>query len=257
MIKHPKISVITVSYNSQSTIKHTVESVASQDYDNTEYVIVDGKSSDWTLDILDFCKDKINVFISERDNGIYDAMNKGILASSGDVIGILNSDDFYASNNILSKVAKVFEASDCDCVYGDLLYVDRGDAAKVIRYWKSGEFNKKKLDNGWMLPHPTFFVKREIYDKYGLYNVDLNSAADYEMTLRLLYKNKLKAIYINDILVKMRMGGKSNRTLWNRLKANNEDGLAWSKNHLQKPFFLRFKKPLKKLKQFFLKPKLF
>ena len=114
-----------------------------------------------------------------------------------------------------------------------------------------------KLNNGWMLPHPTFFVKRSVYEKYGLYNTDLKSAADYEMILRLLYKHNLNVVYMDEIMVKMRMGGKSNRSLWNRIKANNEDGLAWSKNQLNKPFFIRFKKPLKKIKQFFVKPDFF
>ena len=254
MNNKPKISVITVSYNSQSTILHTVDSVKNQDYKNKEHVIVDGQSTDWTLDILNFCKHNIDVFISEKDEGIYDAMNKGILASSGDIIGILNSDDFYTDNNILSQVVDVFEQSNCDCLYGDLVYVNRGDSSKIVRYWQSGEFNSKNLDKGWMLPHPTFFVKREVYEKYGLYRLDLNSAADYEMTLRLLYHNNLKVVYLNKILVKMRIGGKSNRTLFNRLKANNEDSLSWSINNLKKPLFLRFKKPLKKIKQFFVRP---
>ncbi len=254
MNNKPKISVITVSYNSQSTIRKTVESVANQDYTNKEHVVIDGKSTDWTLDILDFCKQKIDILVSEEDEGIYDAMNKGILASSGDIIGILNSDDFYADQNILTQVAEIFEKSKCDCLYGDLVYVSRGDSSKVVRYWQSGDFNSKNLDNGWMLPHPTFFVRREVYEKYGLYRLDLNSAADYEMTLRLLYHNSLKVVYLNKILVKMRVGGMSNRNLFNRLRANNQDSLSWTINNLKKPFFLRVKKPLKKIKQFFLRP---
>ncbi|MDB0027594.1 glycosyltransferase, partial [Flavobacteriales bacterium] len=192
MIKEPKISIITVSFNSQSTIKHTIKSVDSQDYQNKEYLLIDGLSNDWTLDIVSFLKDKINYFVSEKDNGIYDAMNKGINASSGDIIGILNSDDFYSSNQVLSKVAKIFVESDCDCLYGDLVYVDKGDARNIVRYWKSGKFSKKKLRMGWMLPHPTFFVKKAIYEKYGLYNLKLKTAADYEMILRLLHKDNIK-----------------------------------------------------------------
>ena len=255
MVRSLKISIITVAYNCQSTIKHTVESVGYQDYPNVEYIVIDGASTDWTLEILDYCQDKIDYFISEEDNGIYDAMNKGILASTGDIIGILNSDDFYPDNEVLSKVAKAFKNSDCDCVYGDLVYVNKGDTKKIVRYWKSGKFNISKLNNGWMLPHPTFFVKKSVYEKYGLYSTDLKSAADYEMILRLLLKYKLNVIYIPEILVKMRMGGKSNRSFWNRIKANHEDSLAWTKNQLNKPMFIRFKKPLKKIRQFFLKPK--
>ena len=256
MVRDPKISIITVAYNGQSTIKHTVESVSSQDYPYVEYIIIDGASTDWTIDILDYCKDKIDYLISEEDNGIYDAMNKGILASTGDIIGILNSDDFYPNNEVLSKVAQVFKDSDCDCVYGDLVYVNKGDASKIVRYWKSGKFNMSKLNNGWMLPHPTFFVKKSIYNKFGLYNTELENAADYEMILRLLYKHAIKVSYIPNILVKMRTGGTSNSSLVNRLKANREDGFAWRLNDLRKPIFLRFLKPLKKIRQFFLKPKI-
>ena len=256
MHSNPKISIITVSFNSQSTIKHTIQSVASQDYQNKEYILIDGASTDWTLDIISFLKDKINYFVSEKDNGIYDAMNKGIKVATGEIIGILNSDDFYSNNEVLSKVANIFEETDCDCLYGDLVYVDKGDARNIVRYWKSGKFSKKKLRMGWMLPHPTFFVKKEIYEKYGLYNLKLKTAADYEMILKLLYKHNILVRYIPMILVKMRTGGTSNSSLINRIRANKEDGLAWTKNQLNKPLFIRIKKPLQKIRQFFLKPKI-
>ena len=160
MIKNPKISIITVSYNSQSTIKHTIDSVSSQTYKNKEYILIDGASKDWTLDILDFKKDKIDTFVSEPDDGIYDAMNKGIKTANGDIVGILNSDDFYYNQDVLSKVAKVFEETNCDCLYGDLIFVNKGDARKIVRYWKSGKFEKNLMTKGWMLPHPTFFVRK-------------------------------------------------------------------------------------------------
>ena len=256
MNKSPKISIITVSFNSQSTIKHTIQSVASQDYQNKEYILIDGASTDWTLDIISFLKDKINYFVSEKDNGIYDAMNKGIKASSGDIIGILNSDDFYSNDQVLSKVTNIFKETDCDCLYGDLVYVDKGDARNIVRYWKSGKFSKKKLRMGWMLPHPTFFVKKEIYEKYGLYNLKLKTAADYEMILRLLHNDSIKVEYLPEILIKMRIGGESNSSFINRLKGNYEDNLAWDMNNLRKPPFIRFLKPLRKIKQFFKKPKI-
>ncbi len=256
MIKEPKISIITVSFNSQSTIKHTIQSVYSQDYQNKEYLLIDGASTDWTLEITSFLKDKINYFATEKDNGIYDAMNKGIKASSGDIIGILNSDDFYSNNEVLSKVANIFEETDCDCLYGDLVYVDRGDTRNIVRYWKSGQFSKRKLRMGWMLPHPTFFVKKEIYEKYGLYNQKLKTAADYEMILRLLHKDTLKVEYLPEILIKMRIGGESNSSFINRIKGNYEDNLAWDMNNLRKPPLIRFLKPLRKIKQFFKKPKI-
>ena len=256
MIKELKISIITVVLNSASTIKDTIESIISQNYKNIEYIVIDGGSTDGTIEIVQAYEKHIAYFSSEIDSGIYDAMNKGIIAATGDVIGILNSDDFYPNSFVLNNIAESFKKHDCDAVYGDLVYVKENNISKVTRYWKSGKYSISKIKNGWMLPHPTFFVKRSIYEKYGLYNTDLSSAADYEMILRLLYKNKLNVIYIPEILVKMRMGGASNRSVWNRIKANKEDSLAWTKNQLNKPFFVRFKKPLQKLRQFFLKPKL-
>jgi len=254
MIENPKISIITVAFNSQSTIKHTIDSVANQDYKNKEYILIDGASKDWTLDIINFKKDKIDYFVSEDDNGIYDAMNKGIKAATGDIIGILNSDDFYPKNSVLSKVAEVFVRTNCDCLYGDLVYVKTADARQIVRYWKSGEFNRKKLNKGWMLPHPTFFVKKEVYEKYGLYNIKLKNAADYEMILRLLYRHKLSVEYIPEIMIKMRMGGASNKSLLNRLRANYEDNKAWRLNDLYRPYFIRILKPISKLKQFLRRP---
>ena len=255
MIKNPKISIITVSYNSQCTIKHTIDSFSSQTYKNKEYILIDGASKDWTLDILDFKKDEIDNFVSEPDSGIYDAMNKGIKAANGDIVGILNSDDFYYNQDVLSKVAKVFKDTDCDCLYGDLVFVNKVNARKIVRYWKSGKFEKNLIKKGWMLPHPTFFVKKEIYQKYGLYNTRLKSAADYEMILRLLHKEKIIVEYIPEILIKMRMGGESNASIWNRLKGNIEDNIAWDLNGLKKPPFIRFLKPFRKIFQFFRKPK--
>ena len=249
-----KISIITVSFNSQSTIRQTIDSVFSQDYQNKEHILIDGKSKDWTLEIVEFCKEKLDYFISEDDDGIYDAMNKGIKVATGDIIGILNSDDFYPDNNVISKVAEVFNKTKCDCLYGDLVYVKSTFARKVVRYWKSGNYTKKRIKQGWMLPHPTFFVRKKIYEKYGLYDTKLKSAADYEMILRLLYIRKLKVEYIPQIMVKMRLGGKSNRTIINRLRANYEDNMAWKLNNLYKPYFIRILKPMLKLKQFFNKP---
>ena len=250
-----KISIITVSFNSAKTIKETIESILIQDYNNIEYIIIDGGSSDETIDIVKSYSEKISYFISEKDNGIYDAMNKGIKAATGDIVGILNSDDFYPNSFVLSNVAKSFKKYNCDAVYGDLVYVKAKDATQIKRYWQAGNYNTSKIKNGWMLPHPTFFVKKVMYDRYGLYNTDLKSAADYEMILKLLYKENISVQYIPMILVKMRMGGASNSTFLNRIRANKEDGLAWTKNHLNKPMFVRIKKPLQKVFQFFKKPK--
>jgi len=251
-----KISIITVSFNSVITIRDTIESIISQDYNNIEYIIIDAGSNDGTLDIIKEYKEHISYFISEADNGIYDGMNKGIAAATGDIVGILNSDDFYPNSFVISNVASTFEKQRCDAVYGDLVYVKFFDIDKIIRYWQSGEYTVKKIKNGWMLPHPTFFVKKYLYDKYGYYNTDFKTAADYEMILKLLYKHNIKVFYIPMILVNMRMGGASNSSILNRIRANKEDGLAWTKNQLNKPLFVRIKKPLQKVKQFFLRPKL-
>lgn len=255
MVKIPKISIITVSFNSVRTIQDTIESILLQDYKNIEYIIIDAGSSDGTVEIIKSFGDKITYFISESDQGIYDGMNKGIKAASGDLIGILNSDDFYPNNFILSNVAKTFFHNQCDAVYGDLVYVKHCDKNKIVRYWQAGDYSALKITNGWMLPHPTFFVKKSIYDRFGLYNTELKSAADYEMILKLLYKQNISVKYIPMILVNMRVGGASNSSLINRIKANKEDGLAWTKNQLNKPMFIRIKKPLQKVRQFFLKPK--
>ena len=256
MNNSPKISIITVSLNSVKTIKQTIESILSQDYSNIEYIIIDGGSTDGTVKVIESYSDKISYYISEPDKGIYEGMNKGIKAATGDVIGILNSDDFYPNNFVLSNVVKTFNNSNCDAVYGDLVYVKESDTSKIVRYWQTGEYSTSRIKNGWMLPHPTFFVKKSIYDRFGLYNTDLKTAADYEMILKLLYKQNINVIYIPMILVKMRLGGASNSSLMNRIRANKEDGLAWTKNQLNKPLFIRIKKPLQKVKQFFVKPKI-
>jgi glycosyltransferase len=245
-----------VSFNSVETIRDTIKSIISQDYENIEYILIDAGSTDGTLDIIKEYEGYINYFSSEEDDGIYDGMNKGISVASGEVVGILNSDDFYPNSYIVSNVARTFEKRNCDAVYGDLVYVKFYDTDKIVRYWQSGNYSVKKIKNGWMLPHPTFFVKREMYEKYGYYNTELKSAADYEMILKLLYKQNINVFYIPMILIKMRMGGKSNASIMNRIRANKEDGLAWTENQLNKPLFIRIKKPLQKIKQFFLKPKL-
>ena len=251
-----KISIITVSFNSEKTIRDTIKSIINQDYKNIEYIVIDGNSTDDTNQIVKEYADNVDIHISEDDEGIYDAMNKGIKSASGDIIGILNSDDFYPNAYVLSNVVKTFSKYKSDAVYGDLVYVNAKDISKIKRYWQSGPYTTKKLKNGWMLPHPTFFVKSSIYKQYGLYNTSLHMAADYDMIIRLLYKFNISANYIPMILVKMRTGGASNASIFDRLIANKQDGLAWTKNQLNKPYFIRIKKPLQKIMQFFQKPKI-
>lgn len=245
-----KISIITVTYNSSETLEQTILSVINQTYKNIEFIIVDGKSNDATLEIINKYKNHIHQFISEKDNGIYDALNKGIKMATGDIIGILHSDDFYTDNLVLEKVATAFLNNKCDALYADLYYVDRFNTNKIIRKWKSGSYSDSSFLFGWMPPHPTFFVKREVYNTLGAFNLNFKTSADYELMLRLLHKHKIKTTYLPEFIVKMRMGGQSNVTTRNRIAANLEDRKAWEVNNLKPYFFTLFLKPLRKIKQF-------
>jgi glycosyltransferase involved in cell wall biosynthesis len=245
-----KVSIITISYNSAETIEDTIKSVVSQDYPNIEYIIIDGASKDETLSIVGKYKDKIAKVVSEKDKGIYDAMNKGVENATGDIIGILNSDDYYYDESVISEVVQLFENEKTDGLYADLVYVDRADSDKVIRYWKSGEYQPGKFLKGWMPPHPTFFVKKEVYEKFGLYSTDLRSAADYEFMLRVIHKHNISLSYMPRILTKMRVGGMSNVSLKNRWKANMEDRRAWKINGLKPKWYTLTVKPLSKILQF-------
>lgn len=244
-----RVSIITVTYNSEATIKDTLESVKNQSYSNIEHILVDGNSKDRTVEIIKSYP-HVSKCISERDMGLYDAMNKGLQLATGDVIGILNSDDFYAENDVIQKVAELFERENPDTIYGDLDYVDPVEVNKVIRKWRSGNFNRSKFWYGWMPPHPTFFVKREVYEQVGLFNISLRSAADYELMLRILFKYQYNSSYLPNVLVKMRAGGVSNSSLKRRINANKEDRLAWKMNNLHPYFFTLYLKPLRKVFQF-------
>jgi len=245
----PKISIITVSFNSAQTIGDTLKSIAGQSYPNIEHIIVDGSSTDQTMQIV-MGFPHVTKCISEKDEGIYFAMNKGIAMASGDVIGILNADDLYADNGVVAKVAAVFEDPAVDATYADLVFVDREDVSEVVRTWKSGPFKRYSMYNGWMPPHPTFFVRRSLYEKYGLFNTILRSAADYELMLRFLLKHEINLSYIPQTIINMRQGGKSTASISNRIKANVEDRKAWRMNGLKPHFFTLILKPLRKIKQF-------
>ena len=169
---NPRVTIITVCFNSEKTIKDTIESVLSQDYKNIEYIIVDADSSDETKNIIQQFEDKISLFICEKDNGIYDGMNKGIKNSTGEIIGILNSDDIYSSDKVISEVVSKLKITNTSTLYADLVFVKKDNLNKVMRYWKSGQFSIKKLKKGWMLPHPTLFVRKEVYERFGLYNYE-------------------------------------------------------------------------------------
>ncbi len=245
----PKISIITVTYNSALTLTDTLKSVQLQNYPNIEHIIVDGNSNDETLKIVQSFP-HVSKWISEKDSGLYDAMNKGVQLATGDIIGILNSDDLYAHNNVLAKVAEKFMNNNVDAVYGDLYYVNATNINKVIRVWKSGKFRKSNFILGWMPPHPTFFVKKEVYNKAGYFNLSLKRSADYELMLRFLLKHQINVDYLQEVLIKMRAGGISNGSWSSRLKANLEDRMAWKMNNLKPYFFTLYLKPVRKLFQF-------
>ncbi len=245
-----KVSIITISYNSEATIESTILSVINQTYSNIEYIVVDGKSSDRTIEIVGKHKAKISTFISEPDKGIYDAMNKGVALATGDIIGILNSDDFYADENVISDIAGLFQKAHCEAVYADLVYVDREDDSKILRTWNAGQYKSGMFLKGWMPPHPTFFVKASIYAQYGLYNTMFRSSADYEFMLRVIHKHHVKVNYLDRVITKMRSGGQSNVSIKNRIKANMEDRKAWRINGLKPGSFSLTRKPLSKVFQF-------
>jgi len=214
-----KVSIITVVYNNQETIKDAIESVLGQSYKNIEYIIIDGASTDGTVEVIESYAHKIDKFVSEEDDGLYDAMNKGVKLATGDIVGILNSDDFYVDEFVIEKVVHTFQEQKVDSVYADLVYVMPDDLHKSVRYYDSSYFDISKFAYGWMPAHPTFFVKREIYTTYGMFRTDLKITADFDILVRFLYTHKISYYYIKEVLVKMRMGGVS-----------TSFGSIWTKN---------------------------
>jgi len=244
-----KLSIITAVLNNQHHISSCLESVFHQRYQNIEHIIVDGGSTDDTLEIIKKSGDRISKWVSGPDNGIYDALNKGIRMATGDVIGFLHADDLYATDAVLRTVAECFEKQNVDSCYGDLLYVDKNDTNKTIRYWKSSSFDFTLLRKGWMPPHPTFFVKRKAYEKCGMFDTSFKIAADYELMLRFLGQHKISTCYIPEVLVKMRMGGASNRSMRNIIRKSSEDYRAM-KMHRVGGLAALLRKNLSKIPQF-------
>jgi len=217
-----KVTIITVCFNSASTIRDTIESVLGQNYPDIEYIVIDGASSDATMDVVREYGDHINVVISEPDKGIYDAMNKGIQLATGDVVGLLNSDDFYSDDSSVSRLIACMEATDSDTVFADLAIVDGKDTERTIRYYSSDAFHPGRLRYGWMPAHPTFFVKRELYETHGGFSLDYCIASDFEMVARLLYTAKASYSYLPGVVVKMRAGGASTSGLKSSWILNRE-----------------------------------
>ena len=246
-----KISIITATFNAANTLRDCLECVKGQSVE-VEHILVDGGSTDGTLTIAEEYPHLAGI-ISEPDKGIYDAMNKGLKIANRGIVGILNADDFYPATDTLEKVTKAFSDPAVGACYGDLLYVDGNDTEKVVRNWQSGEFRPAKFYWGWMPPHPTFFVRCSVYEQYGLFNLGLGSAADYEIMLRFLLRHKIKTAYIPEVLVRMRTGGRSNATFAKRLAANRMDKKAWEVNGLQPYPWTMWLKPLRKVSQWFCK----
>jgi glycosyltransferase involved in cell wall biosynthesis len=217
-------TIITATYNCADTVAQCLGSVANQNHLSREHVVIDGASTDDTLKILQSHQAQIAALVSEPDRGIYDALNKGVAIATGDVIGLLHADDVYASDQVLAAVADAFKNPDVEAVYGDLQYVSRADVSRVIRYWRAGGFSKPKLARGWMPPHPTLFLRRGVYERVGLFNTRYRIAADYDFMLRVLGGlNADQVVYLPEVLVKMRMGGASNRSIKAIARKSTED----------------------------------
>ena len=244
------ISVVTATYNRAKTVEQALESVAAQDYPHVEHVIQDGASTDGTRDILNrHASDKVKV-ASATDGGIYDAINKGIARTTGDVIGLMHSDDFFADETVLTDVAAAFADSTVDGVYGDLDYVAEADTTRIIRRWRSGPYVPAKLKQGWMPPHPTLYLRRRVFDEWGLYDTSFRIAADYDAMLRYLAKGDITLAYIPKVLVKMRVGGESNKSIKKIIQKSREDYAALQRNGVGGLRSLAIKN-LSKVRQFF------
>lgn len=248
-----RVTIITPTFNSERYLSDCILSVLNQDYKDIEYIIVDGLSTDNTISIIHQFQNKISHWISEKDRGMYDAINKGMNLATGDIIGILNSDDVLASNDVISAIVQAFQEHPIDTIYGDLQYVDPVDINKIYRTWKGKPFKRSRFKYGWMPAHPTFYIKRELVSRLGGYENHYYSAADYEFMSRYLYVNRVSSMYLPKLFVKMRRGGQSNSGILQRLRANRRDYLAMKKNKIPFPFIVSILKPLIKIPQYYRK----
>jgi glycosyltransferase involved in cell wall biosynthesis len=245
------LSIITVSFNSRETICNTIESVINQTYQGIEYIVIDGGSTDDTVEIIKSYGNKISKFESEPDYGIYDAINKGIRLSTGNIIGILNSDDLFYDNNVIQKVVDAFERNETDAVYGDVQFVDPANTSKIVRYYSSKHFNPAKFKCGFMPAHPSFYVKRKIYEELGYYKTDYQIAADFELEMRFLLTNHIRYRYLELPIVSMRTGGVSNKSIFSNITLNKEIYKACRENGIRTNYFLIYSKYFTKIFQFF------
>lgn len=217
-----KVSIITVTYNAAEFLNSCIQSVIEQDYSHIEHIIVDGKSTDGTLEIITSYQNEISTWVSEPDDGIYDAMNKGISMATGEVIGILNADDFYVDSQVITKIVNSFIEHKVDSVFGDLVYINPGEEDKIVRYYRGAKFNPEWFSQGKMPPHPTFFVKRGLYENYGNFLTNYHICSDFEIMLRFLKKHQASYHYLPEVMVKMRTGGRSSWGIQNTILLNKE-----------------------------------
>lgn len=245
-----KISIITVVFNGEAFLDKCIESVINQNYADIEYILIDGASTDTTISIINKYRKKIRKFISEPDNGLYHAVNKGINLASGEIIGLLNADDMLADNTVITQIVNLFkEDSELEAAYGDLNYVNPR-TLKIIRKWKSKQADKKDLKDGWMAAHPTLYLKKNLFEKFGDYALDLGTAADYDLMLRYFYVHNIKIQYLPKLMVNMRIGGLSNGSLRGILLAAKNDFIALKRNKLPSPWLILLKKKFAKITQF-------
>ncbi|MFR9547011.1 MAG: glycosyltransferase family 2 protein [Rikenellaceae bacterium] len=243
-----KVSIITSCYNREATIRDAIESVLSQDYPDIEYIVVDGASKDNSLSIINEYKDRISTIISEPDKGMYEGINKGMRAATGDIIGLIHSDDFFYSADTVSKIVKQIEEQKADILYGNGLFVDFSDTSKVVRNWVSGTYKKSSMRNGWLPLHPTVYIRKECFDQMGLYNESYKIAADSDFLVRYMYNGDFKVTYYNDYVVRMRMGGLS--TDPQKMKQKWAEDLRLYKSHGFNPYWTLGGKILSKIPQF-------
>jgi glycosyltransferase involved in cell wall biosynthesis len=249
-MQSPFFSIVTALYNRVSTIGDCLQCLATQTFVDFEHLVIDGLSTDGSVERVRQEPNKRIRLISERDQGIYDALNKGTLAATGGYLGILHADDLFFDEYTLSKIADVALKESPDIIFGNLVYIDHTDTHRILRRWRAGEYSKRAFRVGWMPPHPTVFFRLEYLREVGPYRTDLKISGDYALLIKAMYLREPKVSYIDQDLVRMRVGGVSNASISNRLRANREDRLAWSLNGQTPPPLLRLTKPLRKIGQF-------
>lgn len=249
-----KISIVTVAYNAEKTIADTIRSVAEQDYPDIEYIVIDGGSKDGTVDLCQAQSEHIHTFVSEPDKGIFDAMNKGVARATGDYVGLLNSDDFYEDSGVISRIVEQLKKSGADSVFGDLVIVDPEETDKVVRYYSAKNFNLKRFEKGDMPPHPTFFVRRDAYDRFGDFKLKYRIVADFDLMLRFLYVHGLSFTYLPEVLIRMRGGGNSSFGIKNTMNLNAEIKASLHENGIKSSSLKIYSKYLTKALQLVRRP---